>query len=110
MEAAAILAEQGIEATVLRLMTVAPLNMEYIVNHLSEHHHVVVVEEICADSGIRQELAWNLHRMVPGCRVDGIDLGRQFVTQGDIKTLYRHYGLDARSIVDFTMEVLRREN
>ena len=110
MEAAAILAEQGIEATVLRLMTVAPLNMEYIVNHLSEHHHVVVVEEICADSGIRQELAWNLHRMAPGCRVDGIDLGRQFVTQGDIKTLYRHYGLDARSIADFTMEVLRREN
>ena len=73
-------------------------------------NHVVVVEEICANSGVCQELAWNLHQIVPDCRVDGIDLGRQFVTQGDIKTLYRHYGLDARSIADFTKEVLRREN
>ena len=110
MIAAELLERQGVRATVLRLLTVAPVDMNFIANHLSENHRVVVVEEICAGSGIRQELAWKLCQMIPDCRVDGIDLGHRFVTQGDIHSLYQHYGLDAQSIADFTEEVLRRES
>ena len=106
MQAAQLLRQDGIEATVLRLQTVAPLNIDKIIENLSSTRHVVVVEEICAGSGIRQDLAWELQHRLPDCRVDGIDLGHRFVTHGSVDLLYRHYGLDAQSIADFTREVL----
>ena len=110
LDAAAVLEEQGIRGTVLRLQTVAPLPIEEIIKHMSARRHVVVVEEICAGSGVRQDLAWDLQHRLPDCRVDGIDLGHRFVTHGAVNTLYKHYGLDAESIAAFTREVLRGEN
>ena len=105
LKAADILAEQGIEATVLRLLTVAPLPVYNVLTMLSETEHVIVVEETAGGCGIREELAWELQHIKSGIRVDGIDLGRQYVTHGDMNSLYRHYGLDAESIAKFAQEV-----
>ena len=110
LEAADLLEAQGIHATVLRLQAVAPLDASQIVSKLSAHHHVVVVEESAGGSGVHQELAWQLRRMLPDCRVDGLDLGNRFATHGELKTLYKFYGLDGQSIADFTREVLKGEN
>lgn len=107
MKAAELLSQQGIEATVLRLLTVAPLPVYNVLTMLSENEHLVVVEEIAGGCGIREELAWALQHIKPGIRVDGIDLGRQFVTHGDMNSLYQHYGLDAESIAKFVQEVHR---
>lgn len=109
MEAAELLDGQGIHATVLRLLTVAPLPVNQIVDQISSNHHVVIVEEVCDGSGIRQDLAWRLCHALPDCKVDGIDLGHRFVTHGDLASLYKFCGLDAASIADFTREVLRHE-
>ena len=105
MKAAQLLAEQGIEATVLRLMTVAPLPVYHILTMMSAQPHVVIVEEAARDCGIREALAWELQHLKSGVRVDGIDLGSQFVTHGDLASLYKHYGLDAESIAKFVQEV-----
>ena len=105
MKAAQLLAEQGIEATVLRLMTVAPLPVYSILTMMSNNEHVVIVEEAAGGCGIREELAWQLQHLKPEIRVDGIDLGHQFVTHGDLNSLYRHYGLDAASITNYVQEV-----
>ena len=105
-QAAELLEQQGIHATVLRLQCVAPLNMDTILDKLSTHPHVIVVEEVCAGSGIRQEIAWQLHHRLPDCKVDGIDLGHAFVSHGSAAELYRHHGLDAQAIAKFTQEVL----
>ena len=110
LEAADLLEAQGIHATVLRLQAVAPLDASQIVSKLSAHHRVVVVEESAGGSGVHQELAWQLRRMLPDCRVDGLDLGNRFATHGELKTLYKFYGLDGQSIADFTREVLKGEN
>lgn len=110
MKAAALLSEQGIEATVLRLMTVAPLPVYNILTMLSQNEHVVVLEEAASGCGIREALAWELQHLKPGIRVDGIDLGCQYVTHGDLKSLYQHYGLDAQSICEFVQEVRSVEN
>ena len=110
LEAADLLEAEGIHPTVLRLLAVAPLNISEIVTKLSSHHHVVMVEESATGSGVHQELAWQIHHILPDCRVDGLDLGNRFVTHGDLKTLYKFYGLDGRSIADFTQEVLKGEN
>ena len=110
LEAADVLEAQGIHPTVLRLQTVAPLDASEVVSGLSAHHHVVVVEECASNSCIRQELAWQIQHILPDAKVDGLDLGNRFVTHGDMKTLYKYYGLDGQSIADFTREVLKGEN
>ena len=110
MDAVAILEQRGIKATVLRLLTVAPLPVEQILEHLSANPHVVVLEEVCAESGIRQSLAWELTHKAPSVKVDGLDLGHRYVTHGSIQALYDYCGLDAASIADFVQEVLQNEN
>ncbi len=108
LEAARLLAQQGIEATVLRLLTVAPLPTAQIAQALSENHRVLTVEEVCAGSGIREALAWELGRAVPDCRMEGLDLGRRFVPHGSKEELYRLCGLDSASIAAAAREVLKR--
>lgn len=108
MAAAEELSEQGIEATVLRLLTVSDLPAAEIAEKLSEKHNVIVVEEVCSGSGIRGALALELCKICADCRIDGIDLGRDFVPHGAQKELYKHCGLDASSIAAYTKEVLSK--
>lgn len=101
LEAADILHEYGIEASILRLLSVSPLPVDKIASCISDNTHVVIVEEVCKNSGIGQELAWHLTKKVPGCRVDRIDLGNRFIPHGTMEELYQHYGLDGASIAAF---------
>ncbi len=110
LQGADLLAKAGIEATVLRLMSLSPLPVDEIVSHMSANRQVVIAEEVCNGSGIREALAWELRHRIPGILVDGIDLGKRFSTHGDMNTLYHQYGLDAEAISGFVQEVLRREN
>ena len=104
LSAAEMLAQQGIEATVLRLLSVSDLNGVQIRAMLPECNRVLVVEEVCSGSGIREALSWELK----GCQVEGIDLGPDFVTHGAQSKLYACCGLDAESIAAYTKEVLSR--
>ena len=108
MEAAQRLSAQGIEATVLRLLTVSDLPAEEIAGMLSGISAAVVVEEVCSGSGIREALSWEIGKISPALHVDGIDLGRDFVPHGSQKELYRHCGLDADSIAAYAKEVLSK--
>jgi 1-deoxy-D-xylulose-5-phosphate synthase len=105
LKAADLLAQQGIQATVLRLLTVSPLPVSHILTMMSDAEHVVVLEETAGNCGIREALAWKLQHQKPGIRVDGIDLGNQYVTHGDMNSLYMRYGLDSESIAKFVQEV-----
>lgn len=107
MDAAAILSRNGVEATVLRLTEVAPLPIRELETQLSQSRWVVVVEEVCGGCGIREALAWELQHKVPGCRVDGFDLGPRFITHGSLETLYTDCGLDAQSISDYVLERMK---
>lgn len=109
MEAAELLARQGVDATVLRLLNLSDLGTDKISACISENKQVIVVEEVCSGSGIREALAYELMQKMPGCRVSGLDLGSDFVTHGNVKKLYECCGLDAASIVNHTKEVLGRE-
>ena len=101
--AAELLAQAGIQATVLRLLQVHPLPLDAIRQSLPEKDQpVFVVEEVCDNSGIGQALA----ELLPNT-VTNMNLGDKFVTHGDMKSLYQHYGLDAASIADRVREVLK---
>ena len=110
LAAAELLAQQGVEATVLRLQEVSELPAEDMLPLLSEKRNVIVVEEVCTGSGIREALAWELKKHCPDCVVFGLDLGPDFVPHGNQKLLYKHCGLDESSISRYTKEVLEREN
>lgn len=109
MAAAQTLREQGIEASVIRLLTVSPLPVQEIVHILGSCRCCIVVEEVCAGSGICDALNRSLSQAIPGCTVAGLDLGWDFPVQGEMDRLYAHYGLDAAGIAAYTREVLDRE-
>ena len=54
LEAAELLAKQGVEATVLRLLTLSALPARQIAALLPENRRIVVAEEVCTGSGIRR--------------------------------------------------------
>ena len=106
LKAAELLAQQGIEVTVLRLLTVSDLPAAQVADMLPEGASVVVLEEVASGSGIRETLAWELRKRIPGLRVEGLDLGRNFVPHGSLNELYHHCGLDEASIAAFIKEML----
>ena len=110
LKAAHILAQEGVEATVLRMQEVSNLHSQNVLERLPANKTVVVVEEVCSGSGIREALAWELTRLCPECTVHGMDLGADFVPHGNQKLLYKHCGLDEASIARFVKEVLSHEN
>jgi 1-deoxy-D-xylulose-5-phosphate synthase len=110
MDAAALLAEKGIEATVLRLQALSNIPVNDILAAMSENRPMVVVEETCSGSGIREAVAWELNQVHSDCRVCGIDLGHRFVTHGNTDTLHKYYGLDAESICAYVSGVINCEN
>ena len=108
--AADILKSDGIQAKVVRLSCVNPLPVNELVEQFAKVSHVVVLEEACTGSGIRESLAWELKKYIPNLKVYGKDLGDQFVTHGNVDTLYKEYGLDGESVALYVQEVLKVEN
>ena len=104
MDAANILANQGVEATVLRLLQVNPLPMDEILSFIPENCPIFVAEEAGNGSGIREAISWEL-----GTQVESINLGGGFATHGKMADLYRHFGLDGEGIAERVMKVIGNE-
>ena len=109
MEAARFLGEKGINATVLRLLKVAPLPVEDVCRYALPGKPVVVLEETHANAGIGEALACAIREQM-GVGISTVNLGDQYVTHGNINQLYAHYGLDGQSVANFVQEVLSDEN
>ena len=109
MKAAELLSQQGIEACVLRLLSVSPLTIDDIVDHISKNQTVFVVEEVCKGSGIAEKIAYALCPKHINAKVIGVDLGEFPVTHGTLQDLYVHCGLDSQGIADKVQEVLHHE-
>ncbi len=106
LEAAKLLSQQGIEAAVLRLVNLTDLHEEQILELAPKDRPVIVVEEAATGSGIHEALAYGLMQLCPGCRVSGRDLGKDFITHGNVKKLYETCGLDATSLAAYAKEVV----
>lgn len=110
MDAAEMLAQNGKQATVLRLLTVEPLPIPQILPLLSENRHIVIMEETAGNCGIGESLACVIYENCPGSRVERFDLGHRYITHGSVKQLYEHYHLDGRSVAEHILEVQSNEN
>ena len=110
MEVAEILESNGLNAAVLRLLRVNPLPVDEILRQTATASRVVIVEEVSANCGICDTLAFQITAKNPYCRVDCINLGNAYVQHGSVDKLYEHYGLSARKIADSILEVHQSEN
>jgi len=110
MDAADKLASMGIEATVLRLMRIAPLPVDRIMQEMAPNAPLVIVEETMHNCGICDALTCEICKEKPGQIISGLDLGHGYVTHGNVNELYRQYGLDSDSIVKRVLEVRHDEN
>ena len=104
MMAAELLSQRGVESTVLRLLSVSPMPTEAVLRSLPNTKRVLIVEEAAEGSGILEELAYGISSADPNIRIRGLNLGRGFVTHGNVMALYQKLGLDGASIADFVME------
>ena len=105
LEAAENLSRQGIEATVLRLLTASPLPEGQIRANLAQGQNVIVLEETLSGCGVKEALAYAL----PEKTVRGVDVGGQYVTHGSMPQLYDLCGLSEEKIVSYAKEVLDHE-
>lgn len=110
MDAAAILASEGIDACVIRLLSLSTLPLDKLLTETPEGKPIVVIEEVCRHSGISGDLARELEEKNAGCQVFAMDLGENFVPGGSQSDLYSYCGLDAPAIVSYVKEVLSHEN
>lgn len=109
-DAAQILRSAGIRVSVIRLLCVDPLPITQITAALGEIPCVLIAEEVMHNSGIYPELAAALKKDMPSRNVLCADLGEQYVPHGSVEQLYRHCGLDGRSLACAIQEALKSES
>ena len=106
LEAAKKLAEDGIQAEVVNVGTVKPLDEETILRSAGRTGHVVTVEDHSVNGGLGSAVAEMLSELMP------TPLKRIGVTtfgeSGDMKGLYAKHGLDAAGITAAVRKFLSR--
>ncbi len=110
LAAAELLAEQGIEISVLRLTRLNPLPIDALEAALCGFRHLLIAEEAIRGAGIQDAVSHQLRERVPECDVSGVDLGGEFVPHGSVAKLYETYGLDSQSLANKLREVLKVED
>lgn len=105
LEAAELLKEQGIEAEVIKLPSVKPLDMATIAASVRKTGHLLIAEETVCIGCAAKEIAAQLR--LAGIIVPNrlINIPDRFVTHGSIARLYEELGLDAQSLCKAAMEV-----
>lgn len=104
MEAANLLEMEDISVKVLRVLNLSQLPMEAIRAAAEKDVPIIVAEEVCSGSGIREAIAYGLQDY----QVKGIDLGGDFVEHGSQQQLYRRCGLCADQIAAAVKEACAR--
>ena len=97
LDAAQALAKEGVEAEVVNIHTIKPLDEELVARAALSHGKIVTVE----DHGIRGGLGSAVAEVVAGLgrgKVEYVGV-REFAESGDAGSLYSKYGLSAEHIL-----------
>jgi len=109
LEAAKLLANEGIKAAVIDIHTIKPLDVETIVDQVTHTGAAMSIEEHSIIGGLGSAIAEVLaeHKLaVPFKRMGVQDI---FGQSGSPAALLRHYGLDAESIANQAKAVLAQK-
>lgn len=107
LEAAALLAEQGIAARVLNMATVRPLDRDAILDAAAQTAAIVTVEEHSVVGGLGSAVAEVVATSAPvHMRILGVP--GVFAPTGSASWLLEHFGLTAAGIRSAALEVLEK--
>lgn len=98
IEAADKLKEEGIEATVVNIHTIKPIDKDLIVEVAKKTGKVITAEEHSIIGGLGSAVAEVLSEEYP-VKIKRIGIRDEFGQSGSPKELLKHYGLTAEDIV-----------
>lgn len=109
LDAAELLSRHHIQAEVIKLDSVKPIDMRPIAASVKKTGRLLVAEEAVCIGCVGKEILSFLR--TSGIQVASAlcNLGDQFVTHGDLASLYHLLHLDAQSLSRAAMEVIHRE-
>lgn len=106
LEAAGLLAAQGLEAEVIKLNTITPVDFEPVLASVQKTGRLLVAEECVEMNCVGFRIAAQLVRAgAPPKAMALQNLGRSFLTHGSVSELRRLYGLDAKALARRAQEV-----
>lgn len=105
MEAAKLLAADGIEITVVNMHTIKPIDAECVTKYAKECGNVITVEEHSVIGGLGDAVADVLMGQV-NCKFHKIGINDQFGQSGKALDVLREYGLTADQIAVKIKETL----
>jgi len=108
LEAAKVLAENGITAEVINIHTIKPLDKEAILESVSKTSCVVSAEEHQMNGGLGDSIAQLLTRKMP-VPMEYIAVKDVFGQSGTPEQLLEHYGLTKENIIKAVSVVIRRK-
>lgn len=108
LDAAADLASRGIDARVLDIPTVKPIDEEALVAAARETAGIVVAEEHLHYGGLGSVVAMTVARRHP-CPIEFVDLDDTYAESGAPEDLLRAYGLTAERIVEAAERLVARQ-
>jgi transketolase len=105
LEAAGLLAEEGIDATVLDMPFIKPLDEELIIEVASQIQRVVTIEEHSVYGGLGEAVAHCLSEL-PSVVIRILGIPDEYPVTGTQEEVYRYYGLHAEGIKGAVMDFL----
>lgn len=108
IEAGEILAEQGINAEIINIHTIKPLDAKAVIDSAQKTCCVVTAEEHQMHGGLGDSIAQLLARELP-TPIEMVAVNDSFGESGTPDQLMKKYGLDTPNIVDAVNKVIARK-
>lgn len=107
MNAADIMEEKGISATVVNCRFVKPLDSDLIVHLAGQHSKIITVEENVRQGGFGSSVLESLSDAgISGFSLKRIGVPDAFIEHGSVEILRSKYGLDTKGIVDTALAMM----
>ena len=106
LDAAKLLAEKGIDAQVINIHTIKPLDEDMVIAAARKTGHIFTVEEHSIIGGLGAAVAEVLSEKCP-TKLKRIGVNDVFGESGPAKELLHKYGLDAQGIADVVAETMQ---
>ena len=105
LKAADILKEQGIEASVVNIASIAPIDMETLEKDALEYDLIVTLEDNVISGGVGEGISGKLDQIASGVDApiaEHMLLGwpDRFIEHGSVDDLFGKYGLDGPSVAE----------
>ncbi len=108
LKAAEILAEQGIQAEIINIHTIKPLDTEAIIESVKKTNCAVSAEEHQLNGGLGDSIAQTLSRYYPR-PLEMVGVNDSFGESGVPEELMEKYGLNAQAIVAAALTAIERK-